>query len=273
MRLVGGLGNQLFIYAYARSFSLRNRCRVVFDIQSGFVNDNYGRVPKLSEYIINFPTASRSLIFTFYLTKLFPYLCKKFIKTSVFLEPDSNSFTYLSSELLKNTRILFLQGYFQSYKYFNDFGNQIKSDIRFDFNKSEKVEHLANWISAVNSVNIHVRRVQYSNLLDLNYYINGMEQVKKSVDSPVFFVFSDDIDWCKNNFPDSESFTFVQHDMVDEVADLWLMTLCKHHIIANSSFSWWGAWLSNQKNNIIIAPQQTQIGVKSSFYPKEWIII
>ena len=149
----------------------------------------------------------------------------------------------------------------------------IKSDFSFDFEKTTKVKNLADQISKQNAISIHARRVQYSHLLDLSYYIEAISIIKQSVEKPVFFVFSDDIEWCRNNFPNAESLNFISHDMTDEVADLWLMSLCKHHIIANSSFSWWGAWLSAYQAKIVVAPKNTQIGVEGDLYPQEWILI
>ena len=272
-RVVGGLGNQLFIYAFARSQSLKNKCKVVFDMETGFANDNYGRSPKLGKYIPDLPLASKKTIYLFYLTKLFPILSRILFKSEIVVEPDSRKFFDLNPESFRNRSNLFVQGYFQSYLYSNEFAEQIKSEIKLDFRRTELIKDLTNQISCSNAVSIHVRRVEYSDLLGLNYYLKAIEIIKNRIDSPVFFIFSDDIGWCERNLPDSKSFTFVTHDLPDEAADLWLMTQCKHHIIANSSFSWWGAWLSENTNKIAVAPAQTQIGVKDLLYPKNWVTI
>lgn len=273
IRVFGGLGNQLFIYAFARALSLKNKREVFFDIKTGFAKDNYGRSPKLNKYIPNLPLASKKTIITFYLTKLFSVFSKILFESAIIVESDSRAFFNLNPEFLKKRNKLFIQGYFQSYLYFNEFAEQIKSDIKFDFQKTELVKNLAAKIICSNSVSIHVRRVQYSNLLELEYYLNAIEIIKIKIEDPVFFIFSDDMDWCKNNFSNSNSLTFIMHDENDEVADLWLMTQCKHHIIANSSFSWWGAWLGSYSSKIIIAPAKTQIGVIDYLYPNGWILV
>lgn len=272
VQVVGGLGNQLFIYAFARAFSLKNKCTVVFDLETGFVNDNYGRKPKLDKYIPNLPFASKKTIVLFYLTKLFPSLCKIIFNSEILVEQDSRTLFNLNPESLKKRSNLFFQGYFQSYLYFTEFAEQIKADIKLDFHKTELVRNLESQIISSNSVSIHVRRVQYNDLLDLDYYLKAIATIKRETKNPVFFIFSDDMDWCQNNFLNLDSPIFIMHDVNDDVTDLWLMTLCKHHIIANSSFSWWGAWLSNHTNKIVIAPEQTLIGVKDILYPKDWIL-
>ena len=79
-----------------------------------------------------------------------------------------------------------------------------------------------------------------------NYYIYAINKIKTQIKDPVFFVFSDNIKWCQQNLKADNSFVFVDHNAGDEVAELWLMSQCKHFIIANSTFSWWGAWLSRK---------------------------
>ena len=273
MRVIGGLGNQLFIYAFARALHIKYNCKIIFDLKSGFVNDNYNRSPKLNKYIKDLQIASSKTIVLFYLTKLFPRFCKIIFNSEIVVEPDFRTIFNFNIESLKKRKSLFIQGYFQSPVYFDEYKDQIKADINLEFNKTELVLNLAEKILSSNSVSIHVRRIQYSNLLDLDHYLRAIEIIKRDTENPVFFIFSDDMEWCKNNFPNADSITFIKHDVDNEVADLWLMTQCKHHIIANSSFSWWGAWLSSYNGKIVVAPVQTQIGVNNNFYPKNWITI
>jgi hypothetical protein len=272
-RVLGGLGNQLFIYAFARAFTLKNNHKLIFDVKTGFVNDTYGRSPKLDKYVLEFPIASKFFTYLFYLTKLFPSLSKHIFKTQKINEPNSRSFFEISDESIKNIKIIFIEGYFQSYKYMIEYECQIKNDINFQFPKTQLIRQIEANINSNTSVSIHVRRMQYENVLDLDYYLRAIALIKSKIAMPSFYIFSDDIDWCKSNFSESESLTFIRHDVADEVADLWLMTLCKHHIIANSSFSWWGAWLSKNEEKIVIAPGKTDIGVYGCLYPDKWITI
>ena len=274
VRVLGGIGNQLFIYAFARSISLKYNCKIYFDVKTGFLKDNYKRTSKLSKYVSNMPIASQGSIVLFYFTKIFPKISQLLFESKVLLEPDARELFDVSSEILdtKNAH-LFIQGYFQSNLYFEEFATQIKKDIKIDFLKTELVSNIAKKITSSQSVSIHVRRIAYDNLLEIKYYLDAIDFITKKIESPLFFVFSDDIDWCKTNFSNKDNFVFIMHDIDDEIADFWLMTLCKHHIIANSSFSWWGAWLSNNLDKKVVCPQKTDIGVALKIYPSEWILI
>lgn len=125
-------------------------------------------------------------------------------------------------------------------------------------------EQVAQNILSVNAVSLHVRRGDYVSNLTINqfhgtcsleYYNQAIAQIAKKVETPHFFVFSDDPEWVKSNLKIDYSITIVDHNNADKnYEDIRLMSLCKHHIIANSSFSWWGAWLCRNPNKIVIAP-------------------
>lgn len=273
-RVVGGIGNQLFIYAFARALELRFKWNVLYDLKTGFSADTYGRSPKLSIYIDSMSVATTRLHCFFYFTKLLSSISRILFKAVIVEEP--NNCVLMDIAVLENSKenLIFIQGYFQSYMYFRDFAEQICRDIKFKVEKTNLIENLLTKISDSMSVSIHVRRMQYTNLLKLEYYLTAIESIKSWVSNPVFFVFSDDMEWCKENFSNLDNFIFVLHDIDDEIADLWLMSQCKHHIIANSSFSWWGAWLSKADDNKrVYAPTNTQIGVQNLFYPQDWTVI
>lgn len=273
VRVFGGVGNQLFIYAFARALSVKNNYRLKFDIKTGFIFDKYGRRPKIQNYVPNLTEASIKDFLFFYFTKFFPRFSKLLFNAVIFFEQNSRRFLDMSL-IYFNSNVTFVQGYFQSYLYFEDIAEKIKSEIVLDFEKSHTLLQLEQEILSSNSVSVHLRRMDYSNLLTLDYYRRAIEIIQNNIDKPLFFIFSDDLEWCKNNLKSNESnFIYVSHDVEDETADLYLMTKCKHHIIANSSFSWWGAYLSNHKNKQVIGPVHTQIGVKDNLYPKDWILI
>lgn len=272
IRLLGGLGNQLFIYAFAKAYSLKHGCKIVYDLETGFKNDNYGRIPKLDKYVSDLFVASHFHHLIFYFTKLFPKIAKVLFGSEVILEESSRTYFKLDDKLL-NGKLFFIQGYFQSHLYFKDYDEQIRSSINLRIPKPELIKDIANSIEGSNSVSIHIRRLQYSHLLELDYYNDAINYMNANTENPEYFVFSDDIDWCIANITTDKKISFVVHEEKDEVADLWLMSLCKNHIIANSSFSWWGAWLCKNKQKIVVSPQNIQIGVKDKFYPEDWIII
>ena len=114
-------------------------------------------------------------------------------------------------------------------------------------------------INKSNSVSLHVRRGDYLNLknigvLDVDYYIKAVEYIRKNVEKPTFYIFSDDLEWCKNSLGFLDDCIYVDWTQT-EIDDLKLMSFCRHNIIANSSFSWWGAWLNQNPKKTVIAPK------------------
>jgi len=160
----------------------------------------------------------------------------------------------------------YLEGYWQSEKYFTDFAEKIREDFAFKLPFSNQNIKVAEQISLVNAVSLHVRRGDYVNnpkttethgLCSLEYYKAAIDYVSANVYQPHFFVFSDDIAWAKANLQINSVAVYVDNNASQEsYNDMRLMSLCKHNIIANSSFSWWGAWLNQNAEKIVIAPKQ-----------------
>lgn len=273
LRLIGGVGNQLFCYSYARSLAEKTGRQLTIDTSTGFLRDKYKRVPRIKSFLNRYNESSLFEKVILLLTKKFPDKSKFLFKAMYMKERDSRSFEMLNLADIEDVNLLFLEGYFQSYRYFDDNIELIKREIEIKVKLTTGISNLHNMIITSESVAIHVRRLAYDNLLELDYYRNAIAIIKDRKGSNSFFFFSDDIEWCKDNFSLLEPSTFVQHDSNDEMVDLWLMTQCKHHIIANSSFSWWGAWLATNQSQIIVAPQITSIGVENMFYPDDWVIV
>ena len=159
----------------------------------------------------------------------------------------------------------YLMGYWQSEKYFNDFEENIRSD--FSFKAALDGENLETSVRmrGCNSVSLHVRRGDYVthaptakilNACSIDYYYKAISRIGEKVPAPHFFVFSDDQQWVRNNLkvPFPAEYIDRNHGMQSYI-DMQLMSLCKHQIIANSSFSWWGAWLNVNPEKIVIAPR------------------
>lgn len=273
LRLIGGLGNQLFAYAYARSLAEKTGRKLVLDLTTGFIKDKYNRRARVESFLLEYSEASLFEKVKFILTKFFPKMSLKIFKSIYQKESNSRNFNYYNLGAIQDIKFLFIEGYFQSFLYFQQYEELIRHEISLKFIQTLRIADLSKEIERCNSISIHVRRIDYEPKLDIQYYLNGIEFITRTIDSPCFFIFSDDIKWCKEYFTFLKQKTFVTFDIQDEVVDLWLMTKCKHHIIANSSFSWWGAWLSNYSNKIIIGPKHTQIGVIDAFYPKGWVAI
>ncbi len=187
-----------------------------------------------------------------------------------------SQFSY--NELPKIEGNIILDGYFQSEKYFNEYKEEIQNLFLSDEHISLIREMFKDKLNNT-TCSIHVRRGDYVNLQDIhpvqnmNYYMKAIKSMPKET---VFLIFSDDITWCKNNFPNiPEKFVFIEGQK--DYEDLYLMSLCNHNIIANSSFSWWGAWLNKNENQKVVAPsswfgKSSQYNTKD-LYCKEWAII
>jgi hypothetical protein len=168
-----------------------------------------------------------------------------------------------SPEVLTFKDGVHLTGSFQSEKYFKDIEQVIRKDLRFkkDFFGRDGAVYKEQ-ISKLNSVGLHIRRGDYltsplHNVCTMGYYIKSVEYMRGQLASPHFFVFSDDIQWCSEHLNISNcSFVNVKASRKNPISDLQLMSLCKHHIISNSTFSWWAAWLSGRHDKIVVAPHR-----------------
>lgn len=160
----------------------------------------------------------------------------------------------------------FFIGCFQSYKYFEEYRELILQEFNFSMKSlSEKTKELADVINRCESVCIHVRRGDYLNgyyyellgkVCNKDYYKRAVEIIKENVNNPCFFVFSDDLDYVKANLKMENAVSVSFNRYNDSWQDMYLMSICKHNIIANSTFSWWGAWLNKNPNKIVVAPNR-----------------
>ena len=177
----------------------------------------------------------------------------------------------------------YLVGYWQSEKYFSEAASQIRADFTFRQSLEDQNEKLAQQINSVNAVSLHVRRGDYATnpqatathgLCTLDYYRHSIQYVAERVQQPNFFIFSDDIAWVQDNLNIPHQCQYVDCNQGEKsYNDMRLMSMCNHHIIANSSFSWWGAWLNPKRDKIVVAPKnwfanQTDA---SDLLPQSWV--
>ncbi len=158
----------------------------------------------------------------------------------------------------------YLVGYWQSARYFEKYASVIRKDFGFRAQMVMRNSVTAINISQSSAVSIHVRRGDYLHdpgtsakhgVCSLDYYETAIRYLMDRLDRPSFFVFSDDIDWARNNLMIDAPCQYVDHNQGESsFVDMYLMSLCQHHIIANSSFSWWGAWLNSNPEKIVLAP-------------------
>ncbi len=185
--------------------------------------------------------------------------------------------------IISEDKNLYLDGYWQCEKYFLHNQDIIHQEFQVTTPQSDVNKKWADIIANTNSVCIHVMRGDYVTDPGANqvhgtrgsdYYNNAITYLLDKVDSPVFFVFSDDLEWTKENISIPSEVHYMDQNGPDEdYEDLRLMMSCKHFIIANSSFSWWGAWLGNFEDKIIIAPKKwfNEPNVKDDIVPDSWI--
>jgi hypothetical protein len=266
VRIKGGLGNQLFCYAAARRLALVNDAELVIDGVTGFARDRqYQRQYALDHFHIKTRKATpaeRLEPFERYRRGVKKWLSRRgsFFDRH-YLEQDGQDFDERLLDLkVKST--LYLDGLWQSEKYFKDVEQTIREDLRILPPTDALNQRMAKDILNKNAIAIHVRWFSSPDSIvtrnvSTDYYNRAIALMEEKIKLPHYFLFSDDPDAARAKLTLPEiRVTFVSHNRGDDIAyaDLWLMTLCKHFITANSTFSWWGAWLGGDKEKVVICP-------------------
>tara|TARA_E500000178_G_scaffold345401_1_gene395187 strand:+ start:778 stop:1674 length:897 start_codon:yes stop_codon:yes gene_type:complete len=268
-----GLGNQMFQYATAYALAKRNNTKIICDTRS------------LEEKIINPPSdyvvREYSLdIFNIYPSKLnnfdniITFQFNKRYVTRFFLSnilDRISPFNFLERSRRTNkkliqtkSKILYLDGYWQSEAYFKNFRKDLIKIFNFDdLINDQKNKDILEKIDFSNDVCLNIRRTDHLNSKELNvisldYYNNSINYFLKKNSDRKFYIFSDDIKWCKEKYTDQEKFKIIEHNYAGKRFKnyLYLMTQFKNFIIPNSTFAWWGAWLSKKNNKTVIAPKK-----------------
>ena len=269
------LGNQMFQYALARKLQTLGR-KVKFDTRYYLqYPDHYA----LDVFPVTVDLASGNEIGKerderrTYPARLRRKLFGK--RKSIFSEVESRSLMYKPDILqLKHG---YVDGYWQSEKYFSDIRTIILKDFTFPPVNDTKNRELIDRISEQTTVSIHIRRGDYANgfpMMTPQYYENAINYFESVYNEVYFLVFSNDMDWAKQNLQFSQGEFVDWNTGKDSWKDMYLMTQCNHHIIANSSFSWWGAWLNQKENKEVIAPETWFYHQETpDVYCKGWKII
>ena len=288
VRLSDGLGNQMFQYALALKLRNMYKTKVVFDME--YFQNNPLRKYELGVFGIKVEPVSELIPYRYPMTLWKRVLLRIYpvdILTGIqyVLERDKSYNDFVPMKNLDVNRIVVIQGFWQSEKYFCDISAEICR--AFSFKKAPNVEN-ENMIQQIkktnNSVGIHVRRGDYLTDMgardsfgtcSLEYYKRGMAYLEKKYGEMNYFMFSDDIDWVRKSFHEYTNVTYVSHNKCKHAyEDMRLMSLCQHNIIANSTFSWWGAWLNNNPGKTVVAPrrwfQNDKIAPKD-IIPSSWI--
>lgn len=288
VRIVGGLGNQLFCYAAARRLALVNHAELVLDDDSGFVYDDiYQRRYQLDHFNIPCRKATSA-------ERLEPFSrVRRYLKRKWSQRLPFEHRSYLVQEGIDfDARLLHfephgtihLEGYWQGENYFKDVVDILRQDLQIKPPTDAANLAMAAQISGCTAVCVHVRFFDAPHATGINnapgdYYIRAVKTMDRIAPAAHYFIFSDQPEASRARIPLSDArVTLVSHNQGDEhaFADLWLMTKCQHFIIANSTFSWWGAWLAANADKQVVAPgleiRQGKMwwGFKG-LLPDEWI--
>ena len=272
LKITGGLGNQMFQFAAGYSVAKSKKVDLNLDlswykrrdIHNGFelqkIFDIFNRVDFLNK--------------PFSLKQLFSKIDFRY---KTFEEPH---FHY-TPEILNLQNHCFLRGYWQSEMYFTNYASDIRKIFEFKKILDNENSKIASEIIENKSVSLHIRRGDFLkknnqvHQVDLTkFYNKAINEMSNNFDNPKFFIFSDDPKWVFKNFSIKKNFRIVSNNKSNySYLDMYLMSLCKCNILANSTFSWWSAWLNNYSNKIILAPKTwfTDKTIKTdNLFPKNW---
>ncbi|MFZ3071954.1 MAG: alpha-1,2-fucosyltransferase [Thermodesulfobacteriota bacterium] len=264
VHITGGLGNQMFQYACARRLAHVNGGILKLDITS------FGKI-KETNTSRQYELGALNIIKDFAAPEEVERLKKNAKGFLGFFGMGGKTYIRerhyrFDSEILNLRGSVYLEGYWQSEKYFKDIEDVIRKDFTFKTEPGGINGKIAKAVSNAESVSVHIRRGDYVANPKVNrdfgvcppeYYKVAIEKIAEKVKDPRFFVFSDDIAWAKENLKITHPVNFMDQNGPDKAyEDMRLMSLCKHHVIANSSFSWWGAWLCKNPKKIVIAPEK-----------------
>jgi hypothetical protein len=288
LKLKGGLGNQLFQYSYALNLSFLNNTDIQIDTFSGFENDYYNREYvlykfKIPQNFINNSNLKGSNWFLEKMNRLLDLLFRTY-KNRKFLNEEGFHFNKKLLDI-NITKKIYVEGYFQSFRYFENISNKLKELYKLKKKyKTKDFFRLEKKINDSNSISVHIRdysiyKSSKDNLIykscSIEYYKRSIELLKNKINNPVFFIFTDNIDYAKSVFP-FKDLNSINVSKLSDCEELTLMSSCNHNIISNSTFSWWGAWLNLNFNKIVIGPEEWFIDKKKTIndlYPESWIRI
>lgn len=275
IKMTGGLGNQMFIYAFylkMRKHYPNTRIdlsdMVHYKVHHGYEMHRVFNLPH-TEFCIN-QTLKKVMEFLFFKT---------------ILERKQNLTTLAAFEKPYFWPFIYFKGFYQSERFFATIHDEIRKAFTFDLSHANKksIDMMKQIDATPNSVSLHIRRGDYlqskhwtaiGSVCQLPYYQNAIAEMNRQIGHPSYYVFSDDMDWVKTNIP-LENATYIDWNTgQDSWQDMMLMSHCQNHIICNSTFSWWGAWLNPRINKIVMAPQRWFNHSEAPYiYPEGWIKI
>ena len=273
IQLSGGLGNQMFQYAFGTYLATKNNTDLVLDLSYVQSKLPFKKWTTPMKYELDiFPNINANLSRNIFSSKFFYPFAKAehLLRTSFYKNKfklfHENGMNF-NADFLNITDNSFIKGNFQSEKYFLDIQDKIRIDFQFNKITDEvNLSHIQK-IKSCNSVSLHIRRGDYVSIqknaskfiaLHIKYYENTIKKISSLMSNPIFFVFSDDVEWVKQNLKSEFETHYISNNNTKTTSyiDMQLMSMCQHNIIANSTFSWWAAWLNSNTNKIVISPSK-----------------
>ena len=296
VRITNGLGNQLFLYASAYSLAKQLDRELLIDEKSGFLKEERKIKYELSNFNISSKLSSNEYKFDTQIKNIKRSWLKKIDKFSerksfLIEEYNSKKETEFSNKYLtqRYRNVTFMEGYFQSEKYFINYKNNIKQEFTFKNEIKANNLELQKMILNSNSILVHVRQhaftetpkkqIKEKNLLrsdqhtreNIDHNLKAIKYFKTKIDNAKFFIFSNDFKNLKNIFIGDEYYFVDKNIKLEPIHDFYLMTLCKHFIVSPSTFSWWAAWLSKNENKICIRPPENMtMSLNRDVIPDDW---
>ncbi len=287
VRIWEGLGNQLFQYAYAKALALRTGQQVALDIRETGSLHNDGNRQKRSCGLKHFRT---TLPLCRNVERKYPFLdCSENVKDMLMFLSMKKVLPYkyyqeilpdYKEQLLHMRGDWYLQGYFQNVKYFQDVSAIIRKDLQ-PRSKIKISKELQGILQMEDTVSVHIRRGDYckiGNCLPKIFYDNAIIYMKQHIGAPFYVVFSDDMRWVKDNMDLGSNSYYITPELgFQDYEELLIMSKCRHHIISNSTFGWWGAWLGQNTEKVVVGPKRwfdhsgKYRGI--NIMPDEWIKI
>jgi Glycosyl transferase family 11 len=285
VKIYGGMANQLFQYAAGYALALHHTVPLKIDIRYFQENNNdTKRSFALDQFSIDYEIASQEEIDQVFKFRFIDYAWNKILPFSKkkFYGEKKPGFNESFFDLPGN---IYLRGYFQSELYFINCKQSLLEQFILKTAQFPQLKSLAATMSNSQAVALHIRLGDYLNPtlssimapFDLHYYKKAIEYFQQNLIHPTFYVFSDEIQFAKELLKVEADFIFVDAQMTKNATeDFYLMQSCQHQIIANSTFSWWAAYLNQNVNKIVVAPQKwykAHFGDATHLYPKNWIVI
>lgn len=294
VNIKNGLGNQMFQYAFGKMLEWRYGVEVYFDLLREDISEPL--ITDLDvfsiEPILEFKPASRKVFEPFsvrqyrdnkqYIKYVYYKLRRKYHFNKLITEPCASQYMELIESLNVNKKYYFL-GFWQNPRYFEGFESRIRSFfVPVDVSVYQLPVAKEIIASEYDTISLHFRRGDYLTSgfiepISLAYYYNAIKLISEKLNNPFFYIFTDEPEWVETNFTMQFPHKLVTGNTgKDSYKDILLMSKCKNHIMANSSFSWWGAWLDENPDKIVIAPKKWYATVDRDKYaleitPKEWI--